>query len=194
MHRFTTHIRVAIMLALVTALGAMWAPGAAAQDDTFELPIQKLDCETDPGFIDPLELETGNLPAGCTFGVGQTFYVAPEGGPGPVDPQVVLGSCTIPAGPPPVCYVTVPVPSTVIVTEDVSTAAAGFAPRENPITVSVEPATEASAVFVNLPVELPETGTGSATASMDDSATAGLLGALSLLFVGAGILRRRTAA
>ena len=187
MRQLATYVRLMTLLAMLAGLGALLAPSAAAQNDTFEFPITKLDCESDPGFIDPLELETGNLPAGCTFGVGQTFTVTTADG-------TFLGSCTTPAGPPPTCFVTVPVPSTVIVTEDVSTAAAGFAPRENPITVSVEPNTEASAVFVNLPIQLPETGTGTA-ASMDGSSSVLLFGALSLASVmAAGVVGRRAIA
>lgn len=185
MRQIARYLRLMTMLAMLAGLGALLAPGAAAQNDTFEFPITKLDCESDPGMIDPLALtELEPLPAGCTFGVGQTFTVTTADG-------TFLGSCTTPAGPPPTCFVTVPVPSTVIVTEDVSTAAAGFAPRENPITVSVEPFTEASALFVNLPVQLPETGTGT-VASTDGSSSVLLFGTLGLASVlAAGVVGRR---
>lgn len=187
MQRLTIHLRLAAVLAVVVALGALWAPGTAAQGDTFEFPITKLDCEANPGMVDPLLLEVEGLPAGCTYGVGQTFTVTAEDG-------TTLGSCTTPAGPPPTCYVTVPAPSTVTVTEDVSTAALGYAPRQNPITVTIEPNTEAGALFVNLPVQLPETGTGTAADTLDRGSAAVVLGALSLLLAGAGGIKRRQVA
>lgn len=156
--------------------------------DTFEFPITKLDCESDPGAVDPLGLDIDGLPEGCTYAVGQTFTVTDEDGD-------VLGSCTTPAEPPPTCYVPVPAPSTVTVTEDVSTAAAGYVPRENPIAVTIEPFTEASALFINLPVQLPTTGSGAAAASTDSSSAVLLFGALSLASaVTAGAVGRRAIA
>ncbi len=154
--------------------------------DTFDLPITKLECTSDPGQVRPFGL-IENPPEGCTFGVGVSFTVTDADG-------TVLGSCTTPAGPPPTCHVTVPVPSTVVVTEDVSTAALGFAPRENPITVEVEPATEASAIFVNLSQpDLPETGAGTAASARHTGFAALLLGGLSFAFAVAGYRWRRLA-
>lgn len=158
-------------------------PETNGSADSFDLPITKLDCQSDPGAVNPLGLDIDGLPPGCIYAVGQTFTVADAEGN-------TLGTCTTPAGPPPTCYVTVPVPSTVTVTEDVSTATPGYAPRENPITVNVEANTEASALFVNLSTQLPSTGTGDARESDVSGTSALMFGALSLAFASAGMVTR----
>ncbi|HEV2108826.1 MAG TPA: hypothetical protein VGR16_11230 [Thermomicrobiales bacterium] len=160
MPRFASPIRLATLVALIFGLGAVLTPGTAAQD-TFDLPIRKLDCMVEPSDDAVRDFALfGNeaIPANCTVAAGVSFTVADADGTN-------LGSCTL--GADGICTVPVPVPSTVTVTEDVDTAAIGFTPRENPITIEVEPATEASAIFVNLQdvQGLPDTGTGATVAN-----------------------------
>jgi hypothetical protein len=182
MPRFTAPIRFATLVALIFGLGAVLTPGAAAQD-TFDLPIRKLDCTVEPSDDAVRDFALfGNeaIPANCTVAATVSFTVATADGTN-------LGSCTL--GADAICTVPVPVPSTVVVTEDVDTAALGFTPRENPITIEVEPATEASAIFVNLDVQgLPDTGTGVGAVISDSRPVGGLSYAVALLLLISGVV------
>jgi hypothetical protein len=87
----------------------------------------------------------------CAPGSGIWFEAtAPDG--------AVYGSCVTelsPNGLSGLCSIVVPYDTTVIVTEDIDTIPAGYAPRENPISVEIPPppldGPINGAVFVNLP-------------------------------------------
>ncbi|MDP9369783.1 MAG: hypothetical protein M3Q03_16185 [Chloroflexota bacterium] len=174
LHRTFVALIAVLLLTLIGVDGAR-----VAAQDTFDLPISKIDCTVEPSdkaVRDFALFGTEAIPVPCTIAVGVTFTAATAAG-------TSLGSCQL--GVDGSCTISVPVPSTVVVTEDVSTAALGFAPRENPITVEVEPATEASAIFVNLSQpDLPETGAGTAASARHTGFAALLLGGLSFAFGG----------
>lgn len=194
---------VTAVMALLLALSSTLA-SAAAQDAPAEIDfrINKINCPSDPGQVSPF---AGNFPpAGCTAASGVTFTVETEDG-------TEVASCTTDVDG--MCIVSAPNEATVVVTEDVSTAPEGYAPRENPITTQA--VTEfAGAVFVNIlqtppddgddngddgdngtdaaPVTLPDTGVGAAAS---DGASNPVHEALTLVALAAGALalRRRLA-
>jgi hypothetical protein len=115
---------------------------AGAQDQMIDFTIGKFTCPTDPGSV---SLAAGNIPDECDPTAGVSFNVA-------MDDGTEIGSCTTDASG--ICKVQVPNEAMVTATEDTSTAPAGFAPRENPI--STQAVTEfAGALFINLPVTQP---------------------------------------
>lgn len=198
----TPQLFVTAVIALLLALSSTLA-SAVAQDAPAEIDfrINKIDCPSDPGQVSPA---AGNFPPeGCTAASGVSFTVALEDG-------TEVASCTTDADG--MCIVSAPNEATVVVTEDVSTATEGYAPRENPITTRV--VTEfAGAVFVNIlqtppdegdddgdtddgtdngtddtPATLPDTGSGSAIGGgTSGPAFLALIGAAA----GALALRRR---
>lgn len=134
-------------LALPVAMGAAAGPLATQNDEPFDLPIVLLNCDRAP---DPPYGPANPEPEGCQGMVGVGFEVITADG-------TPLGACTSDiVDPSPFGRCTVPVPygTEVVVTEDGSTAAAGWAPVENPITLrtpSGPGAAEAPrASFVNL--------------------------------------------
>lgn len=161
MNRFTMHLRFAVMLSAVVALGGMWAPSAAAQEE-INFDVGKFDCERNPEEVgDDISVPAYIFPDYCTPASGVTFEVALENGD-------VIGSCTTDASG--ICSLSVPNEATVVVTEDVTTATAGYAPVENPVTTRAVNEF-AHAMFINVPqtTELPETGVGSAAPSSSSS-------------------------
>lgn len=128
---------VAPLLLLLALLGAAVPATAQSGDDLF---IKAFNCETDPGSIGLL-----SVPEECAEAAGVAFTVATEDG-------AEVGSCvTADFGG---CVVEVPLGTTVVVTEDVSTLPTGYAPTENPRTRQTPPppgaAGEFIAVFVNV--------------------------------------------
>jgi hypothetical protein len=165
-------------------LASFAAPMASAQDAPEEITfrISAYTCDQDPGDISPV---ADNIPDYCSPAGGVAFDVALEDG-------TLVGSCT--TGADGMCMLQAPNEATVIVTQDTTTAPAGTAPRENPITTQV--VTEfAGAVFVNLPAptELPDTGTGAADENPDFGLVAATLGATLLCGAAVIMIRRRTA-
>ncbi|MGH2560360.1 MAG: SpaA isopeptide-forming pilin-related protein [Thermomicrobiales bacterium] len=152
---------LAVLTPLLALLGT--TPWASAQDEeSYTLVILALNCESDPGVVgmEPFP------PDGCEMaGGGIGFTVTASNGE-------VLDGCTSDANGG--CNTAVPFGAAVLVREDA--APAGYAPRENPVTVHTPgepPAGEAPrATFVNVrqatnggdpgddSVRLPNTGAG----------------------------------
>lgn len=121
-------------------------PADQPPSETIGLIIDKVNCPSAADF------EAGR--ENCELGVGVTFEVTTAEGE-------VLGTCTteamtIQTEEVAACIVLVPRGATVVVTEDLSTAPTGYAPMENPQTVTVRgdyptpPDYTPRAVFVNL--------------------------------------------
>ncbi len=176
-------------------------PEDEAASETIGLIIDKVNCSSAAVF------EAGR--AGCELGVGVTFEVATTEGE-------VLGTCTteamtIQTEEVAACIILVPRGATVVVTEDLSTAPTGYAPMENPKTVTIRgdnptpPDYTPRAVFVNLlvvgneppaeevpadedsdgdddTVALPNTGTGFMAAPKDAGGSGLMIGILALAF------------
>ncbi len=121
-----------------------------------DFPITAYLCDTDPGDYNPNRGDV--LGGGCVPADGVSFSVA-ESSTG-----VVFGSCTTFAGR---CTVAAPQSLTdpLVITEDVTTVPAGYAPRENPVT-SINFSEFAEAIFFNIrtggapPAETPEPSAG----------------------------------
>lgn len=194
-------IRSTVVVTLIAVLAVAFSGSVAlarAQDapEEIDFRINKIDCPSDPGQVSPA---AGNFPPeGCTAASGVSFTVALEDG-------TEVATCTTDDSG--MCIVSAPNEATVVVTEDVSTATDGYAPRENPITTQV--VTEfAGAVFVNVletPADtgddggtgtdggsatLPDTGTGAATGVGSSIPLYGMLAFLAMA-AGAVALRRR---
>lgn len=167
MRQFATHVRLTAMVALLVALGSMTMTAPIAAQEEINFDIAKFDCERDPMEAgDDISLPGAITPDYCTPVSGVAFEVALENGD-------VIGSCTTDESG--ICSLSVPFEATVVVTEDVTTGTAGYAPVENPITTQA--VTEfAHAMFINVPetTELPDTGVGS-TASSSGSAFGGFM-------------------
>jgi hypothetical protein len=152
----------------------------AAQDQMIDFTIGKFTCPTDPGTV---SLAAGNIPDECDPTAGVSFTVA-------LDDGTEIGSCTTDDSG--ICKVQVPNEAMVTATEDTTTAPAGFAPRENPI--STQAVTEfAGALFINLPVTQPPVvgvGTTAERQSGSDSMLV-LTALLSLALAVTGIIWRR---
>lgn len=128
--RWMTGVGGAAVLALLPTLAG--ASGAMAMQDGGEeelhhFVISAVACESAPTATS----------AECQPKVGASFEVATQDGE-------VLGTCTteaveFPTGTGAVCEVTVPFGITVVVTEDISTIPAGYAPLENPQTAETPP-------------------------------------------------------
>ncbi len=144
-----------IVLALVGVV-LFSAVGAQEAEGTFDLGIVAVTCEREPTAF---PYQGGD----CVLTVDAAIVVTTVDG-------VLIDTCTptadangVTAG----CVVPVPFGSTVIITEDVSTIPAGYAPTYNPQTFEVpdEPPTGVfgGPVFLNLPVggsDDGEAGTG----------------------------------
>lgn len=166
---------VALALALMGLAASHLA--ASAQEQMIDFRVAKYTCETDPGSISPI---ADNAPADCELTAGVTFTIEAEG------LDSALTCTTDDTG---MCTVQVPNEAAVTVTEDTSTAPDGYAPRENPI--ETQAVTEfAGAVFVNLPIELPDTGAGTMTSATTQGA-AGLLAVVASILMVTGALVRR---
>ncbi len=153
-----------LLLALLLSALA-FGPSAAAQEELIGFEVAKYTCETDPGTISPT---VGEIPEDCAETAGVAFTIEVAGGE-------TLSCTTDETG---LCNARVPSGATVTVTEDATTAPAGYAPRQNPIVVEEALTEFAGAVFVNLPVAngdddgdgdspttLPETGSGAMLAA-----------------------------
>lgn len=117
-------------------------PGEPLPPEQITFRISKYTCPEDPGNV---SVAAGNIPASCAPTAGVGFSVAAQDG-------TQIGTCTTDGTG--VCSLQVPNEATVTVTEDTTTAPAGYAPRENPITTQA--VTEfAGALFINLPVSAP---------------------------------------
>ncbi len=168
-----------LLAALALALSAMALSQltASAQGEMIDFRVAKYTCETDPGNISPT---ADNAPADCDLTAGVSFTIEAEGLDGP------LTCTTDDTG---ICIVQVPNEAAVTVTEDTSTAPDGYAPRENPI--ETQAVTEfAGAVFVNLPIELPDTGTGPALHGSNAPLASALAVIASLLMLSGTLVRR----
>jgi hypothetical protein len=167
----------ALLLALAGFVATDTPSGAQQMID---FTIGKFSCPTDPGNV---SLAAGNIPDTCDPSSGVSFTVTMTDG-------TVIGSCTTDASG--ICKVQVPNEATVTATEDVSTAPAGFTPRENPITTQA--VTEfAGALFINLPTTQPPTvGVGTAAVkSNHEVETLLFYGLIALALAGAGFFLRR---
>jgi hypothetical protein len=121
-------------------------PTTTPETDDFDLPIFKLICDAEPAQQAVGDfLTVGTVPAGCEQFAGVNVTVMDADG-------TVLGSCVTEAAAP--CYVTVTVGATVYGTEDTATVPEGYVPLEGEtIEVPIEPATEASLLFINVQSE-----------------------------------------
>jgi hypothetical protein len=172
-------VAVAFGLVLLATLVGISPVGAQEQID---FTIGKFTCPTDPGNV---SLAAGNIPDECDPSAGVAFTVAMTDG-------TEIGSCTTDSSG--ICKVQVPNEATVTATEDVSTAPAGYAPRENPITTQA--VTEfAGALFINLPTtQPPVVGVGTTAARAGNDSTLALSIFLSLVLASMAVLWRRRAA
>jgi hypothetical protein len=146
-----------------TGTGSTPSRSAAAQDDTFELSIVKIDCPSIPA---ENEFPFENWQHECEPGIGVNFIVADA------STGLTIGTCATDVfhAPEPqaaaFCGVSVPLGTTVIVTEDTKTATAGYLPVEESVTVTIPdelpPSGEGpQAKFINLlQTQLPSTGSG----------------------------------
>jgi hypothetical protein len=170
-----------IAIAIVVAFLGTHRP-AAVKEPLIDFTIGKFTCPTDPGNV---SLAAGNIPDECTPTSGILFTVAQDDG-------TEIGSCTTSDSG--ICKVKVPNEAMVTVTEDTSTLAAGFAPRENPI--ATQAVTEfAGALFINLPsTQPPVVGAGTTAERHGGSDTILVLTALlSIALAVTGICWRRRA-
>ncbi len=159
MTRFTRTVAMVAAWALMLGLAVTGGPGTEAEDgdDQFDLPIIKVNCTELPR-AEPEEIGismafgTAGMEV-CDPGVGVAFTVTDAA------TGEVLGTCVTQlyaAGAPTAgCTVGVPYGTTVVVTEDVSTAPGGYLPRLNPQEVQTppQPITDGippSAGFLNL--------------------------------------------
>jgi hypothetical protein len=173
-------VKRSVLLALavvITLLGAYRSVGA--QGEVIDFTIGKFTCPTDPGNV---SLAAGNIPDECDPTAGVSFTLA-------LDDGTEIGSCTTDASG--ICKIQAPNEAMVTATEDISTAPAGYAPRENPI--STQAVTEfAGALFINLPVTQPPVvgvGTTAERQGGTDS-TLVLMALLSLALAVAGVVWR----
>jgi hypothetical protein len=164
-------------LAMTLSALALSQLAASAQGEMIDFRVAKYTCQSDPGNISPA---ADNAPEDCDLTTGVSFTIEAEGLDAPL-------TCTTDGTG--ICIVQVPNEANVTVTEDTSTAPDGYAPRQNPI--ETQAVTEfAGAVFVNLPIELPDTGTGvTPSGTATSSATALAVLAVILLLTGAMIRR-----
>jgi hypothetical protein len=171
-----------ILLALAVVFMFMGAAQpVGAQDQMIDFTIGKFTCPTDPGNV---SLAADNIPDECDPTAGVSFTVA-------LDDGTEIGSCTTDDSG--ICKIQVPNEAMVTATEDISTAPAESAPRENPI--STQAVTEfAGALFINLPVtQPPVVGVGTAAESQRGRDTILVLTALlsAVLAAIAVVWRRR---
>jgi hypothetical protein len=145
--------------------------------------IAAFNCPDDPGNV---SMAAGNIPDACEPAAGAFFTVTDLGG-------IWQAECT--AGDDGLCTVQLPDGLAVLVSEDESSIAAGYVPRDNPIATEVR--TEfAGALFINLPsaqpadmtlVVNPTTGTGGVTVFFSgDGYTPG--GNVTVLMTGDGLI------
>ena len=130
-------------------------------------PVTAYLCDTDPGDYNPNRGDV--LGGGCVLADGITFSVAQS------SDGTVYGSCTTIAGR---CTVDAPQSLTdpLVITEDVSTVPAGYAPRANPLT-DINFSEFAGAIFFNIRTggtpasEAPKPSTGGTTTEPSTPAT-----------------------
>jgi hypothetical protein len=161
-----------LTFALICGFG-MRLPQAAAQDDTFSLPILAIQCPTLPG-ADEYPFDDWQHP--CEPAIGLVFTVTDA------NSGNSLGLCTTVLSPAPepqpaaYCNVSVELGAEVVVTLDESRVPAGYVPVETSVTVTApdtaEPDDVPTARFIivqqsdNGPTtELPSTGSGSSALS-----------------------------